>query len=232
MTISAVALFGSRARGDGDETSDVDLLLFTNEDEPRHVTMGNISLSLYPLAHLLGLASNGDLFACHLALEAKPIHDPDGQLAQLRANFQLRGSYSAEVGQASDLGWLLARFGQSLPNASLVNRRIAWCIRTILIGRSAERRQPIFATAALVEFASTPAVEELIKLKSSQRSPTNEILAQLESFLESWGNPDPALSTTIPAGYRQRFAQTRNSVGLGTLDGLYESIDYGQAALP
>lgn len=231
MTISAVALFGSRARGDGDESSDVDLLLVTTEEQPRHVTMGSISLSLYPLAKLLDQASKGDLFIGHLALEAKPIHDPEGELEQLRAKFRLRTSYAVEIGHASDLGWLLARFGDALPNAQLVNRRIAWCVRTILIARSAEQRRPIFSTAKLVEFAAEPKLEKLIKLKSTEFPPSDEILAQTKAFLEKWGGDDPASSATTPEGYRAGFLQTENPVGVSTLDGLHDSVAYGQATL-
>ena len=56
----------------------------------------------------------------------------------------------AEIAHATDLGWYLAKFGDEL-NSDLQVKRSLWCIRTILIARSAERRDPIFAPQLLAE---------------------------------------------------------------------------------
>jgi predicted nucleotidyltransferase len=42
MAISAIFLFGSRAREDHERGSDTDLLLVASEDAPRHSTIGNL----------------------------------------------------------------------------------------------------------------------------------------------------------------------------------------------
>ena len=84
MPIYAVALFGSRARGDHDPNSDIDLLLITSERRPRHVIDGNMSLSFYPKAHLSAKAKQGDLFVCHLVMEAKVVYEEDKTFEQIR----------------------------------------------------------------------------------------------------------------------------------------------------
>ena len=199
MTISAVLLFGSRARGDYDAGSDVDLLFVTGEPQPRHHAVGNLSLSLYPIDKLLSQAADGDLFVFHLVSEAKPIYDPAGEFTRLKMAFQFRDSYDRDVARASDLGWLLSRFGDALPNAGLVNRRITWCVRSILIGRAAEQRRAIFSPAALAAFSQEIAINGLIRQKSVGRPPEADTLRCLRHFLERWGKPDP-VPTPVAAG--------------------------------
>jgi len=226
MTISAVVLFGSRARGDHGDGSDVDLLFVTGGPQPRHRTVSNLSLSLYPLDTLLNRAAGGDLFVCHLVYEAKPIYDPVGEFTRLRAAFRFRESYDREVQHASDLGWLLGRYGAALPNSGLVNRRIAWCVRTILIARSAEHRHPIFSPKALTVFSEDPSVGSLIKQKTAIDPPGPTVLLGLRGFLEKWGESDPAPTADDPADYRELFERTHNDVARGTLDGLFTSSEY------
>lgn len=227
MTVSAVCLFGSRARGDQDEGSDVDLLLVTSETQPRHSSMGNLSLSMYPIDDLIERAAGGDLFLCHLANEARPIYDPTGELPRIRAAFQYRDSYDLEVGQASALGWLLGRFADKLPNPRLSNRRIAWCVRTILIAKSAERRSPLFAPAKLATFAEDRRVLKLIQQKSADGGPDQALLTQLRQFLRQWGAPDPVPDANSAAEYDMFFLRTYNEVGRKTLKGLVNDLEYG-----
>jgi hypothetical protein len=226
MTISAVLLFGSRARGDHEEGSDLDLLFVTSEPQPRHRAVDHISLSLYPLNTLLDRAAGGDLFVCHLVYEAKPIYDPTGELARLRAAFRFCDSYAREVAHASDLGWMLARFGRSAPNSSLANRRIAWCVRTILIARSAERRHPVFSQRDLAAFAAQESVARLIRQKSSDGPPSQEVLGELRRFLEQWGERDPVPAAAEAFDYEHTFVQSGNDVGRQTLEGVMSDQDY------
>jgi predicted nucleotidyltransferase len=227
MTISAVALFGSRARGDHGEGSDVDLLFITAEQHPRHRMVSNLSLSLYPITTLLERAADGDLFICHLAYEAKPIYDPAGEFARVRAAFQFRDSYDREVRHASDLGWLLGRFADTLPNSSLANRRIAWCVRTILIARSAERRRPVFSPSELAKFSADSTVANLILQKSSNAAPSKAVLELLRRFLQKWGAADPAPNARMADEYADLFRDAGNDVGGRTLDGLLGGLAYG-----
>lgn len=230
MTVSAVCLFGSRARGDHDEGSDVDLLLVTSEAQPRHSSMGNLSLSLYPIDGLMERAAAGDLFLCHLANEARPIYDPAGELARIGAAFRYRDSYDHEVEQASDLGWFLGRFADKLPNPGLSNKRIAWCVRTILIAKSAERRSPLFAPAKLATFAEDLRVLTLIQQKSADGGPDQALLTLLREFLHRWGAPDPVPDASSAAAYEAVFLRTHNEVGRKTLRGLVDDLEYGNGS--
>ena len=144
MAVAATVLFGSLARGDQSEGSDTDLLMVGLGDETRHVSIGHLSLFLYPWAQLEQDARDGDLFVCHIVREAKPLIDPDNYFLKLQQAFQFRSSYATDIERASDFAWFLVSFGAEL-NPYLLEKRSLWCVRTILIARSAERRDPIFA---------------------------------------------------------------------------------------
>ena len=114
MVVVATLLFGSLARTDHAEGSDTDLLMVSLDRETRHVSVGHLSLFLYPWHQLQQDARDGDLFVCHLAREAKPLIDPDNCLAKLQSAFQFRSSYQGEIDRATDFGMYLARFGDEL----------------------------------------------------------------------------------------------------------------------
>jgi Nucleotidyltransferase domain len=216
MSVSAIALFGSRARGDHEPGSDTDLLLITSEPTPRHVTKDNLSLSFYPYEDLIVRAERGDLFVCHVVKEAKVLYDNDGHFEILRSSFRLRKSYSPEVQQASDLGWFLARFGQILDDPALVTRRIAWCVRTILIARSAESGAPVFSVEALTEFSGLPSVRRLIRQKADSKV-TSQATGDLKQFLIHRGLEDPVAHAETTEPYRVRFSETSNDIAIQTL---------------
>ncbi len=89
MPIAATLLFGSLARADQSEGSDTDLLMIGLDEETRHVSIGNLSLFLYPWRQLEQDARDGDLFVCHLVREAKPLIDPDNYLPKTPASLSI-----------------------------------------------------------------------------------------------------------------------------------------------
>lgn len=214
MTISAVALFGSHARDDAALNSDVDVLLITTERRVRHASMGNVSLYLYPWKQLLRDSCGGDLFTCHIVREARPLHDPDGMLPALREAFRFKQSYSLEIEKASDLGWYIIHNSQELPE-TLVVKRIAWCVRTILIARGAERRAPVFSASELAHLSGSQDVFRLISHKAEGSLAAGDLVL-FAAFLREFGVHDP-----VPAGnadgYLARFKALGNRVALQTL---------------
>lgn len=220
MTILALALFGSCARGDATPGSDVDLMVFTTEQRVRHAAMGNISLYLYPWAKLLRDARGGDLFVCHIVHEAKPLHDPKDLVPKLRKAFRFKDSYAPEIRNAADLGWYIIRKVDDLPG-QLATKRIAWCVRTILIAKTAERRAPLFSATALAKSSKIPHIYRLITLKAKS-SPTRKDIALFLNFLVKQGYFDP-----VPSGdnlsYITHFKAHKNRVALQTLSA---GVDY------
>lgn len=224
MSVKAVALFGSQARGNAEPNSDVDILLVTSERKTRHVAMGNVSIYLYPWSHLLRRAGAGDLFVCHIAKEAKSLYDPERRIAALHAAFQFKASYAREIGHASDLGWYIALHHQSMESA-IVTKRIAWCVRTILIAHAAEQKKALFSASALAQFSGCPSVMDLIAQKDEPAaSPLT--LEMFGAFLKRFatGNPVPGGD---PARFRAVFRARRNRVAQQSLRADPASALYG-----
>ena len=185
------------------------------DDETRHVSVGHLSLFIYPWRRLEQDARSGDLFTCHLVQEAKVLIDPDDYLKQLRRSFQFRPSYHEEVERASDLGWYLVLFGDEL-NAALLAKRVLWCVRTVLIARSAERRAPIFAPQELAAQTQSPPARELLAHRHQQRD-GDDLRQALRAFLETETPSPPPEIEADRSMFLSRFAATSNKVALQTL---------------
>jgi hypothetical protein len=177
---------------------------------------GHLSTSFYSFEDLRSRAQNGDLFVSHIVRESIPIYDPASQLDMLRSEFSFRQSYGDEIQRATDLGWFLVEHGMSIGSSALVNKRIAWCVRTILISRSAETGIPVFSALGLAEFAKSKAVLTLVKNKD-ETIIAADMLRDLEGVLASFGGDRIFRSRGSYSDYRRRFDSTMNKVGLGTL---------------
>jgi predicted nucleotidyltransferase len=215
MPVVATLLFGSVARSDNAEGSDTDLLMINLDDETRHISVGHASVFLYPWLRLKLDAKEGDLFTCHLAHEAKAIFDPEGYLPKLKKSFCFKPNYQAEIARATELGWFLARFGEGL-NPALQAKRILWCVRTILIARSAELRDPVFAPRLLAALTKSDAARELLSKRHDRRDDA-ALRHSLLLFLKEETKPEPFLQQAGRTAFARRFKETSNKVALQTL---------------
>ncbi len=171
----------------------------------------------YPWNKLLADASEGDLFICHVTMEAKPVFDPREHLQRLRARFRLRPSYARDVSQASDLGWLLDRHADALPQ-QLVAKRIIWCVRTILIARAAEQGRPVFAPTELASTTRSKAASELLAERHQRRVDALMRRRFRNFLLTEAAGPSLPEDAELDA-FRALFRGTDNRVGLSTIDG-------------
>lgn len=224
--VSAILLFGSRARDDNGRGSDTDLLLIAPPSVPRHKSIGHLSMFFYPWEKLVEDARAGDLFVCHIVREAKPVFDPLQQLDQLRSLFRLRTSYAREITHARELGWLLDRHAGAF-HSQVVLRRMIWCVRTILIARLAERGTPQFAPAALAAIAPEPVAELLAD--RHQRRLDVATRHRFRQFMISDGGQPPLRGDATLDDFRTLFVRTGNEVGLQTIQNgvsLLEESEY------
>jgi hypothetical protein len=212
----AILLFGSRARDDHENASDVDILYVCDELEPRHVSAGKTSMFFYPWQKLLEDAAAGDLFVGHIAFEARAYSDPNDLLGQLRTAFKFKTSYKREIDRAVDLGWLIVRFPEHL-KSSLRAKRLIWCVRTILIARLAEDRQLVFAPRKLGEFARSKAAKELLDERRRRRT-DDKMLRNLSKFLVTETDAQRWHRTASLDEFVRRFRETSNDVALKTLE--------------
>lgn len=219
MSFLSLVLFGSRARGDSGPRSDVDLLLITNEKRPRHAKVETISLSCYPLNNLIHMAESGDLFVLHILQEGKILVDPAGLIDTIRVSFRVKTSYKKEIMAASDLGWMLARFGSEF-SESLTAKRITWCARTILISISAQNGTPIFSISGLKKIKETKEAHHLLMQKDEALDAS--AFLSLRTFLENLGLQDPCQGAKSANDYRDHFLASENDVALNMLNSEYK----------
>lgn len=216
MTVSSILLYGSRARGDHYSDSDTDMLLVTDDERSFHHRIDRLSLSYYPESDLMDRAAKGDLFTCHIALEAKAVYDPDHILERIRGAMKLKKSYATEISRAVDLGWYLALYGSEFENQALAARRVTWVARTILISLSAEAGEPKFSYSDLMKMDRYNDLNLLLEQKNLDHI-DEETTGAMEDFLIKRGYRPP-----IPQGtetdFADHFVRTENQVAIQFLD--------------
>lgn len=129
---TALFLYGSHARGDAKDTSDIDILQVT----PVHTApyaVGRFNITCYTFDQLLRLARRGGLFARHLVQEALPLHDPQGLLETLKSAYVATQTYDGvrrEVcGCAPLLDLAEAQYDE---NSDGLSSLVSYLIRTYL----------------------------------------------------------------------------------------------------
>ncbi len=217
MSVVAQYLFGSHARGDYNEQSDVDVLSITNESHFRTFSHGKLNVSFYPEEKILEDAQKGALFVLHIVREAVVIYDSYNFNLKLREQFELRNDYGREIRHASDLGWFLIKSAGWFRDSQLVNRRLSWCVRTILIAITAQEGRPVFSPHDLSAIANRAYVPRLLALKSIAGAGPREFKA-LKSFLMEFGFEEPP---AVASGDLKRiwthFRSTANGIAMSTV---------------
>lgn len=101
LPVAAEALFGSAARRTSDRISDIDYLIVDSDygrlaSRRSWLKAHGFSVSDYSWHRLENLVATSALFAVHLKLEAKIVHDESHQLASLLKRVQPKRSYSQD----------------------------------------------------------------------------------------------------------------------------------------
>lgn len=230
MSILALALYGSRARGDHNPDSDVDLFAITDDSSYKMIVENSVNMACYPRDLATSRAQGGDLFILHIIQEGKALFDSSGEIERLHAEFSFKKSYETDIKLASDLAWFFLDLNSLFRNYTLINKRIAWCVRTILIAMSAEVRRPVFSSNKLREFSNSKEAYLLIERKDSSQRGTAASIGYLSNFLAKFGRqrPIPSPTPTLQE-YRTYFSGSKNSMGIKTvaaIDGISLSHGY------
>jgi len=216
MSILALALYGSRAREDSDKDSDVDVFALSTEPTYRMIIQNKLNIACYPESLAMKRAREGDLFILHITKEGKIIYDTSAYFQKLKNEFRYKDSYAKEVTDASELGWMLINIATNLSNFTLLNRRIAWCVRTILIAKSAEQKEPCFSAQNLCDFFGNSDIYTLIKNKNND-SFDETIIKNFRNFIDFFGTQSTILvQRPDMSAYQDHFKKTNNIIGLKT----------------
>ena len=156
--VEAVILYGSRARSDGENNSDTDLLGISTEGKIRKpFDSRGISFHVYPLSWLLEQSGQGSLFLLHVTSEAVPVFDPRNLLEDIRNEFEFKLTYKNEI----EIGSRIVVAVLNLTEAEFSDKmraRYFWGLRTVIMATAAEKRQPLFASKALENFCGIKGV--------------------------------------------------------------------------
>jgi predicted nucleotidyltransferase len=139
----AVMLFGSVARGDASEGSDVDVLAVA--PRPRTAkAMGRVSLTIYTEEHLRALARKGSLFICHLRAEGRVLRDRDGVFQRVFDDWHSPDIQRSREGMKAARAVLDVCVGER-PEVQSRLRVALYLLRSVLYLRCFELGEPLFA---------------------------------------------------------------------------------------
>lgn len=64
---------------------------------------------------------------------------------ELKNEFQYKENYNIDIATAFYLANVILNEKDNISNWAVANKRISWCVRTILISISVENRKPVFS---------------------------------------------------------------------------------------
>jgi|WetSurMetagenome_2_1015567.scaffolds.fasta_scaffold22076_3 hypothetical protein len=190
MSITSLMIYGSCARGDNEPYSDVDILALHSESYYKMNAHNKLNIVYYSCELLQKRMQSGNLFCLHLVKEGKIIHDTNNILKNILEKFEYKESYEKEIKEASELCWTLMKFAEDFDNLFYFNKKLAWCVRTIIIAKSAEQKTPVFSKNDLSNFINDKSILSIIGAKDSDKFQRNN-LNILEKFLALWGTKKP-----------------------------------------
>lgn len=186
---NTVILFGSTARGDNDEKSDVDILILKDFGYPESIKKDCVEIQVHTKLTMLKKARDGDLFAMHIAIDGVVLSDPSHFFTLFKEACRFKKSYHNERREAYILGGFLLRSWRNFKSVSFLNKRIAWCVRSILISRAADEGRLIFSPAGLREYAKPFDIEPLLRLRRSEEAP-EPYLPMFHNFIQIYGGSE------------------------------------------
>jgi len=197
-TLAGLLLYGSRARGDHQTGSDLDLLaLVPGELGSRSV--GRVNLSCYTPGQLA--SASGTLFGEHLQRDGLFVFDPLSHLSSIVSAFE-----SLDVDRIFDRVRRFAPLLKSVDSeANLVGcvRLGKYLLRSAIYADAIRDGHPCFSVRELAERYVEPRFVEL--LDSNSQTPTNvevleEIVSRLTALTGAFGrNPFGTLAELIEA---------------------------------
>ncbi|EJP4346037.1 nucleotidyltransferase domain-containing protein [Escherichia coli] len=190
MDIKTLVIYGSTARGDQTEASDVDMFAIYDGLHYKMIVKGKLNIAMYPVALAKKIMEGGSLFALHLKEEGLPIFNEE-LFESISSSFKYKENYSDDIDTATKLLHFICTENNNIQNKFLMNKRISWCVRTILISLSAEMRAPIFAKESLAlkfstELITHQDISTLIDLKSS-KDDSKKLIPICQNFLSVYG---------------------------------------------
>lgn len=137
--------FGSRARGDADPYSDIDLLEVFDEQP----SFSERDILQMPRDRFLAASRSGSLFVKHLFSEGKLVHGDQAKLDFFKRSWLPASSYRSEIESNRDLLELLSYVPGNQAGFNAAVDILICALRSILIRLAAEEGEYLFSWASL-----------------------------------------------------------------------------------
>lgn len=224
MGDDTVILFGSAARGDTTKDSDIDLLVISSEGYPKSEKLGRLEVQFNTRRAMMDKSRSGDLFAVHVALEGVAVSDSTQFLKKFREALTIKRSYAEERKAAFFLAAYLMKVNSGV-DRYILGKRMAWCVRTVLISQLVESGRYIFSPSGLSAAFPHLDVTPLISLRrNSESKGLEESRRSMEKFLLQAGGKS-FLEIDMPE-LRKNIQRLGPSTALSTMKALEGKSDF------
>lgn len=213
--VVGLLIYGSRARGDHEAGSDLDVLALASESGPT-LTSADVSVAVYTREQLL--TGIGTLFGAHLKRDSKMVWDPSGEFGDIIANMGEVDS-SRLLARARAMSVLFTTPDRDLPQyLAGISRQARYLLRSCLYAQAIAAGEPCFSVRELAIRYKDPDLARLLASRQDEAPSAADLascLRRLSSIIgpfplnahgsleatlvNEWGTPSDVLSMAYMA---------------------------------